>query len=960
MNKRYFSSRTYGILILLLLSASIVVNAQGKFFNPAYAGSNITDSDYIAKTIIFRINPIYRASCNENGIEIQKLKNVFNSIGAYNILKKFPGKAPPNTKYNKYGEELEDLSLIYELEYTKDIALETAINSLLSTNMLEYAEPHYLPHLLYVPNDPCADTSNASFKQWHLKNIRAYQAWEIQKGDTNIVIGIDDTGVDLLNPDLIGNIKKNYADPVNGIDDDGDGFKDNYYGWDFGENDSCPQWHYQAHGMYVSGLAAASTDNSIDIAGVGFECKFLPVKIDNENGWLTMAYEGIIYAVEHGCKIVNCSWGGGGSGQFGQSIINYAANNMDALVVAACGNSNNSYPMYPAAYNNVFSVAATDINDHKWIEPNGSGSSYGTTIDIAAPGCNIYSTGCAAVGSGTSMAAPIVCGAAAILKAHFPNYSAAQIVAQLQASADNIDTIPANIPYAGLLGAGRLNMFKALTQYNPWILMISKTIADNNDQTFVGGDTLRISGAFKNYLDTSSSFLKVTLSTQCSYAVIIDSISLLGVINTLGTKDNFSDPFDVNLLSSIPVSTQIDFKLTFEDQSLNYKSIQYFSIIVNVDYIDIDTNKVGTTMTSKGKIGYNQQESLSQGIGFTYNGSDSYLSCGGFMVGTSAAQVSDNVYGTSANSFDNDFMTSKIVHKIQSPFGSDFAAETIFNDSLATSMLNLTVKNRAYAWASFPNDKFVIMEYTIKNHGSLTLSLLYAGLFMDFDMSADATPSDRVEYDATNKMGYTYSSFGGTYAAIKLLSQGPVHHYAFDNDGASSSIKISDGFIGIEKYKALKTNRNFAGVYMDGNDVSDLISTGLFILQPGDSVIVSFALIAGDHLADIQASAEAADQVYNHAGIGEMLLNSAIQLSDIYPNPSNGDAAVDIHFPKALVIDLSIFDINGKKIVTVAQGKYAKGDHQFVIHTDNIATGVYHLRLTCENKIISKDFSIIK
>lgn len=955
MTKRYFLY----ILILLLLPASIVVNAQGKFFKMP---SPITDSDYIAKTIIFRINPVYRASCNENSIEIQKLKNVFNSIGAYNILKKFPGKTPPNTKYNKYGEELEDLSLIYELEYTKDIALETAINSLLSTNMLEYAEPHYLPHLLFVPNDPCADTLNASFKQWHLKNIRAYQAWSIQQGDTNIVIGIDDTGVDLLLPDLTGNIKINYADPVNGIDDDGDGFKDNYYGWDLGENDSCPQWHMIAHGKYVSGLAAASTNNSIGIAGVGFKCKFLPVKIDNENGSLTMAYEGIVYAVDHGCKIVNCSWGGYGAGQFQQSIINYAANNMDALVVAACGNSNNSYPIYPAAYNNVFSVAGTDINDYKW-----TGSSYGITIDIAAPGCNIYSTGCAAVGSGTSMAAPIVCGAAAILKAHFPNYSAAQIAAQLQASSDNIDTITANIPYAGLLGAGRLNMFKALIQYNPWISMTSKTVTDNNDETFLGGDTLRISGVFKNYLAPSNSFLKVTLSTQCPYAVIIDSSSLLGVINTLGTKDNYSDPFDVKLLYSIPVSTQIDFKLTFEDQSLNYQSIQYFSIITNADYIDIDTNKVGTTMTSKGKIGYNQQASLSQGIGFTYNGSDSYMSCGGFMAGNSAAQVSDNVYGQTVNSFDNDFKTSKVVHKITPPCISDFAAETIFNDSLAgTSMLNLTIINRAYAWDSFPNDKFIIMEYTIKNHGSLTLSSLYAGLFMDFDMSADAAPRDRIEYDATNKMGYTYSSLGGTYAAIKLLSQGPVRHYAFDKDGAfngsSSSININDGFTGYEKYNALKTNtnRNLAGTSQNGNDVADMISTGPFILQPGDSVMVSFALIAGDHLADIQASAEAADQVYNHAGTSEMSLNSAIQLSDIYPNPSNGDATIDIHFPKASIIDLSIFDINGKKIVTIAHGKYAKGEHQFVIHTDNIAMGVYHLRLTCENKIISKDFSIIK
>ena len=120
--------------------------------------------------------------------------------------------------------------------------MESAINKILSTGLVEYAEPHYVYEILdaYNPNDPRADTTNAQFSQWHLKKIKAYQAWGIQQGDTNIVIGISDTGTDLNHAELNSSIKKNYADPINGLDDDGDGFSDNYYGYDLGEEDIFP------------------------------------------------------------------------------------------------------------------------------------------------------------------------------------------------------------------------------------------------------------------------------------------------------------------------------------------------------------------------------------------------------------------------------------------------------------------------------------------------------------------------------------------------------------------------------------------------------------------------------------------------------------------------------------------------------------------------------------------------
>ena len=512
MNQNYIKSLFF--FLVLLISSS--VEAQEKIFK---LPSHLADSDYLSKTIIFKVKSDYRNSCNETGVEIPKLINAFNTIGVSDVLKKFPDKTPPLTQYNRFGEKMEDLSLIYELNYTKEKSIVEAINIMLSTHILEYAEPHYLPYSLYVPNDIYADTLNASFNQWHLKNIRAFQAWDSIKGDTNVVVGITDSGTETFHPDLVSSVKYNYADPVNGLDDDADGFTDNFYGWDIGENDSSVQWNVFGHGIHVSGLSSSTADNGIGCAGSGFNCKYLPVKVTNVNGYYTMAYEGIVYAADHGCDIINCSWGGyGGAGEFGQSIINYATNNRNSLVVAACGNSNNTYLIYPASYDNVLSVSSVDIYDKKW-----DNSSYGINVDIAAPGKSVTSTWTGTAytsSSGTSMAAPVVSGAAAIVKSKFPNFSAIQIGEQLKVTTDNIDTIFDNIPYAGLLGTGRLNMYKALTESPPSIVMISNSITDNNDLSFISGDTLRISGLFKNYLAQSSNNLKVPIVLNPNFSYI--------------------------------------------------------------------------------------------------------------------------------------------------------------------------------------------------------------------------------------------------------------------------------------------------------------------------------------------------------------------------------------------------------------------------------------------------------
>jgi serine protease len=951
------------LLILFLVQVSIQTASAQKFQLPP----GITVKDYIQKDIIFRIKPEYRSLCSEEGVAIPELKEKFSLLGVLDVAKKFKGKKQPQTTLNRYGEKMEDLSLIYELHYSKNITIDYAANYLLSSGVLVYAEPHYLPQLLFVPNDPAADTTNAAtFKQTALKKIKAYQAWDIQKGDTNIVVGITDTGTDVFHPDLLPNNKINYYDPINGIDDDNDGYTDNYYGWDLGENDSMPQWHTLGHGAFVAGITAGVVNNSIGIAGIGFKSKYMPVKIDDAGGSLVMSYEAIIYAVDHGCSIVNCSWGGySGAGQFGQNVINYATNNMDAIVVAAAGNSNNDYLIYPASYDYVLSVANVDFNDVK-----ASTSSYGPKVDLSAPGNGVYSTwinGGYTYSTGTSFSAPYVAGAAAIIKAHYPNYSAIQIAQQIKSTTDIIDTIAANAPYIGMLGTGRLNLYKALTESGiPSVTMLSKIVGDNNDNLYSSSDTIRIWGTFKNYLAPTSNNFKVTLSSDCPYVQVLNNSTTLGIIPMLGTANNLGDKFTIKVLAGVPTSYQANFKLKYEDNFLGYTAYEYFSLTLNVDYIDIDTNFVATTITSKGKIGYNQTD-YQQGLGFTYMDGPTIMGMGGFVIGNSTSQVSDNLYGPTAGTYDNDFKSQRIVQEVLPPVVGDFEVTGVFNDSLSPTKMSLSVRHNEFAWDSAGVDKFIILEYTFKNNSSVTYSSLYPGLFIDWDMSTDGGLTDRASYDATTKMGYTYASQGGPYAAIKLVSHGIVHHYAFDNDGSyngtSNSIKLIDGFTGYEKYNALKTNsnRNLAGTYQNGNDVSDMISTGPYILLPGDSVKVAFALIIGDHLADIQASAIAADEVYNHtSSVAETDSEDNILMSEIFPNPLKEEGSVILNLPEASWASLSIYDCTGNRVLLVADKKLPAGKQTINLTLKDLSSGLYLLNLQYKGKSITREINIVR
>ncbi|MFH2142749.1 MAG: S8 family serine peptidase, partial [Bacteroidota bacterium] len=548
------------------------------------------------KTIILKFKPEYKEKQDlQNFIIDGQIKQFFGETRIKKIEKIYKNHSSPKSIYDKNGNQLVDLSLIYRIELSDTNSdIERNLNKLIASEIFEYAEIESFPELFYNPNDPNTGS------QYYLDIIKAFDAWDISKGDSNIIIGITDTGIDFNNFDLMDNVFYNYSDPFDGIDNDFDGYVDNFEGWDLGDNDRNPQWNeitngYEyPHGIMVSGSASARTDNAIGIAGPGFRTKLLPIKISDKYLVLTKSYEGIVYAADHGCSIINCSWGGSLGNRYGQDIINYATFNKNSLVVASAGNNNNDGIFFPASYENVLSVAGTNSLDYKWtpsFDGTMGGSNYGIYVDVCAPAVNIYSTyinNTYIGGAGTSYSSPIVSGCAAIVKAHYPTFSALQIAEVLRVTADNIDTIPFNAPYQDMLGAGRVNLFRALSDtLTPSIRFQNICYSANNGSVIIPGSTVEISGKFTNYLTPTVNCV-ATISSESPYINIVQPQSVLGNLGTLDTLNNNSEPFIIEILSSAPYDEQIIIRINYNDTL--YNAFEYFDFTIYPSYIHLDTN----------------------------------------------------------------------------------------------------------------------------------------------------------------------------------------------------------------------------------------------------------------------------------------------------------------------------------------------------------------------------------
>lgn len=967
--------RNHYLKMACLISCAFFINAA-LAGNPKSSGgtafkmpSGVTSKDYLPNTVIVKVRPEYRSACIGNEIIIPSLRTVNSALGIVSTVKKFSWATQPAQERNAAGQPYADLSLIYELKYTGNSNIEYVINQLLSTGLFVYAEPHYIyPLDDFYPSDP--DTSGT--RNYYLELTKAYQAWSVSKGDTSVVIAIIDSGSDLDHPDLAANFAKNYADPVDGIDNDNDGYTDNFIGWDLGgadyeniveDNDAGIKGANNNHGSHVSGDASAVTDNGIGVSGIGFKCRLLPVKCAADNdtrssgsGYIISGYEGITYAANHGAHIINCSWGGTGGGGFGQDVIDYATINKGALVVAAAGNSGNQESHYPSSYNYVLSVASTNSSDKK-----SSFSNYGYDIDLCAPGTGIYSTvfnnGYASF-DGTSMSSPIAAGAAGIVKAVFPAYTGLQVGEQLRVTCDNVD--PVNIgTYKGKLGSGRVNLYKAITINNlPSIRSVNQVYEDKNNGAFLPGDTIKMFSDFLNYLAPSTAGLKVTLSTTSSKVTILSNVINIGSVATLQTATGFN-PFTIAIKNTVTENEVIVFKLTYEDAAVSYTDFQYVKIVMNLSSLDITVNEIASTETSIGRVGYRNGDATG-GLGFVFKGQN-LLYEASLMAGNSSTKVSNNARGVSVP--DEHFVSTTRASKVENGL-ADFESEGNFNDNgAATNKLNISVNHKAFAWSVAPHTRYIMFKHKIFNNGTADLSSTYYGYFADFDIGGGATEigQNRSGFDATNRMGYVfYTGTNGYYAAIRVLStDAPATYHSMSNQSTVGTINMSDGFSPAEKYTALSTVGPNAGESGSGEDVMITVGTGPYTIPPGGYVNAAFAFIAGENLADIQASGQAAQNKYDEIAIGISFEDLyRFELDPVYPNPASDQATISFSLPKEGKVKLTLYNSLGQVIRTVLQSELVAGPYSIDLELEDLESGMYFYSLEFNGMLQTKKFSI--
>jgi thermitase len=357
-------------------------------------------------------------------------------------------------------------------------------------------------------------------------DIRAEKAWEISKGDQDIVIAVIDTGIDYNHPDLKNNMWVNLKEvPGNGVDDDQNGYVDDVYGWNAALDHGNPM-DGNSHGTHCAGTIGAEHDNGLGVAGVMDKVQIMAVKFlsDSGSGSLTDAVEAIDYATKMNVDIMSNSWGGGGYSQALSDAIT-AAKNKGILFVAAAGNSstnNDARPTYPANYevDNVISVASHTAQDSL-----SSFSCFGRkTVHIAAPGSNILSStpnGEYKVFSGTSMATPHVSGVIGLLLAENGRLPVVEVRERLMAT-----SIPGSAYRRSVASGGRVSAYHFLTntriprpgpQESSWKTI---TLSENFETPHPYQDNSKFS---KTYTFPGAKYVKLVIEkydTEATYDVL--------------------------------------------------------------------------------------------------------------------------------------------------------------------------------------------------------------------------------------------------------------------------------------------------------------------------------------------------------------------------------------------------------------------------------------------------------
>jgi serine protease len=757
-----------------------------------------------------------------------------------------------------------------------------------------------------VPNDPYYS------RQWDLPAIEAEAAWNITRGDPSVIIAVVDLGVDFTHPELANArwVNQTELHGLPGIDDDGNGYTDDVYGYDFIDNDGdpapSPLIGNEAHGTHVAGIACAARNNGIGIAGLAPACKIMGVRAGSD-GSISFGYDGIYYACRSGANIINCSWGGDGESAYENDILQYATDH-DCIIVASAGNTPLDLRHYPAAREGVVSVAATQINDF-----NADFTTFGSWVKIAAPGVEMLSTVCEDTGrhgyaswQGTSMSAPLVAAACALVKSRWPQMRAHDVITRVLSSADPIDA--RNPSRAGLLGLGRINVWRALADSIAGVRLGDITYTErmgNGDGRIRAGETATLHvGIFNDGADAGQ--VVGLMSTTATNVTIAIPALLYGNIFSGGPYWNSNAAY-VEVSSASARGAILPLTIDWTNSAGRLIGRATTRVLLDSTFVVVNNNRMQLGFAENGCLGYDDyMRGYYLGPGWHLSQNTNALFHGSFVLAADGF-VSDNAYGNSQlDVMDWVSLDDSVAHFVPSS-RSDIEAHATFEDRQAQNQLFAHVDAAALAWRAADRNNFMILEYRVTNRTSNAWQVAYAGLFLDIDLGS--SESNIASFDtATGVVSVRQTAPSHPLVGIAPIAGNWGSLYIVNNAAEIDPVHWTDS----TKWSLLREGIHSPPSYP--MDLSLLTAQGPLSLAGHASQTFAFALVTGETVNELNAALQMAARLYVGATAPSVSAQQTGLQPHFFPNPLPAGADLKLVLPFAQTVNLCFFNILGQEV----------------------------------------------
>ena len=887
------------------------------------------------------------------------------------------------------------------------VATKDEIKKIASFSHVETVYEDY-PVTLVEPVSVEKSAGNAAERERYLSAIRVREAWKGgYTGEGRLVCNFD-TGVDGDHPALFSNWRGNngglrsacWFDP---------------YGSNFPKD-------FKGHGTHTMGIMAGISED--DTIGVAFGADWIAAAVIDRGASISQTISDILFAFQWAVDpdgnpetlddvpdVINNSWGipPGYKPACDETFWNAIDNveNAGVVVIFAAGNEGPD----PASLRtpadrissptNSFSVGAIDVLSFGFpvatFSSRGPSGCDNQTIkpEVCAPGVKIYSSfknGEYRVMSGTSMAAPFVAGATAILRQYNPDATVEEIKQALFESCTDLGPPGEDNSY----GRGLINIKRAL-EILPKPHMPNLYLTDfyvDGGSPPRPGDEIDLVVELKNTGEDVDGISAILCTSDSLVQIVSDSI-YLGDVNKGEEVSNFSSPLIVSFDENMPSGRKVEFTLRITGQQPEYSSGLNFSLTVgSLPPFSIGDHDVGNfifTLSNFGQYGLGDGSfNPLGGKGWAYprDGKNNLYEAA-LLIGTSPDQISDGARGEDGKTPQQDFevLPDGAVH-IQTPGEvSDQDGFCKFSDRGAEDPLRVEILQRSFAYADPINDDYLILQYTIKNAGTIPVQNAFVGLFFDWDISLNSPDDDQIGFDSVLWLHYQFDPESKIYLTVVPLSEAPYLSNPVDN-----ALWLYDGFSDQEKYQFLSgqvpisireelaTGNQTAGSI--GKDWSQLVSCGPFDLALEESTVVAFAIVGGTSLGELRANITSAQTKYECMCTGIEVENEDKNVPDHFalgqnfPNPFNPSTTIifelkpeyqilnipvspgkndEFSIPpmgkiSRIFVSVKIYNVRGQLVKTLIEDELPPGRHEVVWDgTDQggerVASGVYLYRL---------------